>query len=372
MATYLVLRTSDETADLPERCDAWAQRIGAAVEVVDPGGVADLRARLRPGAYAGAVLELTRVADDTALAEEIARADYPVVAVSRATLGEGRSVVETMCAKVVSGRGTGGFVWALWHLHALHEHPPRTLSYGDHRAHVGDLRLPRGARHAAIVALLHGGFWRHEWERDLMDGLALDLTRRGYATWNVEYRRIGPTGGGWPQSCDDAVRAVTSLPILTEGRVDLDRLVLLGHSAGAQLALRAAAELRERRPSPTLVVALSAVLDLEAAARQGVGWGSVQAFLGADPDEDPGVYADCAPIAQLPVGAPQLLVHGTADGHVPFAQSDAYRDRAGEVGDPVELIPLEGANHFAVLDPTSDAWATTVAALERRVPTGNR
>lgn len=365
---YLVLRTSEETSALPDRCGAWAQRTGAAVDIVAPGGVAELRAQLAPGGYAGAVLELTPVADDSAVAEAIARADHPVVAVSRGPLPDGRSPVESTCTKVVSGRGTGGFLWALWHLHALHEHPPRTLSYGDHPAHVGDLRLPEHAARVPIVVLLHGGFWRHEWERDLMDGLALDLTRRGYATWNVEHRRVGPTGGGWPQSCHDVVRAVTSLVTLSDGHGDLDRLILLGHSAGAQLALRAAAELRSRAPSPALVVALSGMLDLEAAARQGVGWGSVEAFLGADCDQDPAVYRASAPISNLPVGVPQLLTHGTTDKHVPHRQSEAYHERASAAGDAVELASLEGADHFAVLDPTSDAWATSVSLLERRMP----
>lgn len=366
-AAYVVLRTSEETAALPDRCGAWAQRTGVAVDIVTPGGVADLRAQLEPGRYAGAVLELTAGADNSAVAEAIARADHPVVAVSRGSLPHGRSHVETTCTKVISGRGTGGFLWALWHLHALHERPPRTLSYGDHPAQVGDLRLPHRAVRVPIVVLLHGGFWRHEWEHDVMDGIALDLTRRGYATWNVEYRRVGPTGGGWPQSCHDVVRAVTSL-VTTDGDVDLERLILLGHSAGAQLALRAAAELRSGAPSPALVVALSGMLDLETAARQGVGWGSVEAFLGADCDQDPDVYRDSSPIANLPVGVPQLLTHGTTDRHVPYPQSEAYHERASAAGDAVELASLEGADHFAVLDPTSDGWVTSAAILERRVP----
>jgi len=363
-----VLRTSDDTAQLPDRCADWARRIGAEVEVIGPLGLRDLRTRMGFGPYAGAVLELPRVMDDDALATAIARAEFPVVAVSRGELTGERSIVEAVCATALSGRGTSGFLWALWHLHALHEHPPRTLSYGDHPTHLGDLRVPDGADHAAIVALIHGGFWRHEWQRDLMDGLALDLTRRGYATWNVEYRRVGPTGGGWPHTGDDVVRAATSLAILADRGIDLDRLVLLGHSAGAQLALRAAVDLRERPRPPALVVAMSGMLDLRTAVRQGVGWGSVEAFLGADPDEEPARYRDAAPITSVPLGVPQLLVHGTADEHVPYAQSETYRERATAAGDPVELVPLQEADHFGVIDPLSEAWATTAAALERHVP----
>jgi acetyl esterase/lipase len=228
--------------------------------------------------------------------------------------------------------------------------------------------VPDGGGRPPAVVLAHGGFWRHEWERDLMDGLALDLSRRGYATWNVEYRRVGPAGGGWPQTADDLARATTALPMHTDDRVDLDRVVLLGHSAGAQLALRAAAELRDRRRVPALVVALSGLFDLDAAARADVGWGSIQAFLGGGPDEVADRYRDATPVAHVPLGIPTLLAHGTDDAHVPIAQSEAYRAQAAAAGDPVELLMLDGADHFAMIDPTTPAWSATVAAIGRRIP----
>lgn len=366
---YLVVRTSQDTARVPDRCRQWAARIGAEVEVLGPIGPADLRARLEHDDCAGAVLELARVADDATVAAAIARAAYPVVAVSRDPMTGDRSVVEAACAHVFAGRGTGGFVWGLWHLHALHEYPPQTMSYGPHPAQVADLRTPAVVARP-VVGLVHGGFWRHEWERDLMDGIALDLSRRGYATWNIEYRRVGETGGGWPQTGDDVVRAATALTILADDVVDLDRVVLLGHSAGAQLALRAAAELRDRGRPPALVVALSGLFDLASAAADGVGWGSVEAFLGAGPDDEPECYRDAAPIAHLPLGVPQLLAHGTADAHVPPTQSATYRDAARTAGDQVELVSLDDADHFAPIDPTSTAWATIAAAIEREVPPG--
>lgn len=364
----MVLRTSDETAALPARCAEWAERTGVEVDVVGPVGVGGLPARLAGERYAGAVVELAGVSNDDALAAAIAATAYPVIAVSRHTLREGTSVVEAACAATLAGRGTGGFVWALWHLHALRTHAPRTLSYGRRPAQVGDLRLPEGPGRRATVVLVHGGFWRHEWARDLMDGVAVDLSRRGYGTWNIEYRRCGPTGGGWPHTGDDVVRAVTSLALLAAGDVDLDRLVLLGHSAGAQLALRAAAELRDRHRPPALVVAMSGLFDLDAAAREGVGWGSVETFMGGGPDEMPAAYRDAAPILHVPLGVPQLVVHGTADTHVPYTQTDSYHRRASDAGDTVEVVALEDADHFAVIDPTSAAWAATVAALERHVP----
>jgi acetyl esterase/lipase len=366
--TYLVVRTSPESARVPERCARWAERNGVGVDVIGPVGPREVHAHLDPAVHAGVVLELEQVAGDDAVARTIARAAIPVFGVSRAELPDDTAVVAASCARVFAGRGTCGFIWALSHLHAQHEHPPRTLRYGPHPAHVADLRVPDGGGRPPAVVLAHGGFWRHEWERDLMDGLALDLSRRGYATWNVEYRRVGPTGGGWPQTADDVVRATTALPMHTDDRVDLDRVVLLGHSAGAQLALRAAAELRDRHRVPALVVALSGLFDLDAAARADVGWGSIQAFLGGGPDEVADRYRDAAPVAHVPLGIPTLLAHGTDDAHVPIAQSEAYRARAAAAGDPVELLMLDGADHFAMIDPTTPAWSATVAAIGRRIP----
>lgn len=371
VATYLVLRTSAESAKLPQRCAAWARRTGADVDVTGPVAGEELIAPLADSRYAGAVLELPpgvdkAVADDEAVADAVATAPFPVVAVSRGQLTGAPSVVEAACADTFAGRGPSGFQWALWHLHARHEQPPHTVSYGHHPAHVGDLRLPDTAGAAPVVVLVHGGFWRHEWGRDLMDGLALDLTSRGYATWNIEYRRTGPTGGGWPATRDDVVRAVTALPELAAGRVDPHRVVLLGHSAGAQLALSVASGLTSLRPA--LVVAMSGIFDLERAARDGVGWGSVEAFLGDAPDDAPDRYHAASPMTHVPIGLSQVLVHGTVDEHVPPTQSEMYRDRAVAAGDEVDLVRLEGADHFSVIDPTSDAWAATAGALEQRVP----
>ena len=363
---YAVVRTSERTGALPDRCAAWARATGADVEVVGPVRADALPALLDRERYAGVVLEVTPVRHDDAVAVLVARARVPVVAVNRDASTDD-AAVEAASTSTISGRGTGGFLWALGHLHALCSHPPTTVHYGDRDAQVGDLRVPATAR-TPIVVLVHGGFWRHEWGRDLMDGLALDLSRRGYATWNIEYRRIGPTGGGWPRTGHDVVRAVTELATVAGDRVDLDRVVLLGHSAGAQLALRAAEQLRSDARPPTLVVTLAGLFDLEAAALEGVGWGSVEKFLGGDPAEVPRAYHAAAPVAHLPLGVPQLLVHGTEDAHVPPSQSTAYRRSAAAAGDSIDLIATPGADHFAIIDPATSAWAATATAISGRLP----
>lgn len=363
---YAVVRTSERTGALPDRCAAWARGTGADVAVIGPVDPGALPALLDGERYAGIVLEVTPVRHDDAVAVLVAGARVPVVGVNRNGSTD-HAAVEAACTSTISGRGTSGFLWALGHLHALCTYPPTTVHYGDRDAQVGDLRVPATPR-APVVVLVHGGFWRHEWGRDLMDGLALDLSRRGYATWNIEYRRVGPTGGGWPQTGHDVVRAVTELDPVAGDRVDLDRVVLLGHSAGAQLALRATEGLRSSPPPPTLVVSLAGLFDLEAAALEGVGWGSVEAFLGGDPGEVRHAYRAAAPVAHLPLGVPQVLVHGTDDAHVPPSQTTAYLRSAAAAGDSIDLIAPPGADHFALIDPATSAWAATATAISGRVP----
>ena len=139
---------------------------------------------------------------------------------------------------------------------------PDTLAYGPEPSQEGDLWVPAGAGPHPVAVLFHGGFWYHAWERDLMDGLALDLARRGIAAWNVEYRRVG-AGGGWPVTGEDADRATEHLLALAPVYgLDLGRVAVLGHSAGAQLALWVAARGRRAAVHPALAVGLATIADL--------------------------------------------------------------------------------------------------------------
>ena len=124
-----------------------------------------------------------------------------------------------------------------------------TIRYGPHRSNVGDLWLPaEGASRAPVVVLIHGGFWRAVYTKRLMNGLAKAVVKRGWAAWNIEYRRVGFLGGhgGWPQTLHDVAAAMDHIAVI-DGAVDPTRVVTCGHSAGGQLALWAAA--RGRLPA---------------------------------------------------------------------------------------------------------------------------
>jgi acetyl esterase/lipase len=238
---------------------------------------------------------------------------------------------------------------------------PQTYSYGPAPEHEADLRLPAGAGPHPVAVLLHGGFWRARYTRAIMAALATDLTARGWATWNVEYRRVG-SGGGAAATLDDVRRSIELLGHLDQP-LGLARVVLIGHSAGGQLALCAASFAPVAR-----VVSLAGVCDLVAAANQGIGDNATVEFIGATPAQQPRDYALADPRQRLPTGVDVLLVHGDADDRVPVQLSRDYAAAARAAGDSVELLELPGVDHFALIDPRTSSWSTVAGRLASPPP----
>jgi acetyl esterase/lipase len=249
---------------------------------------------------------------------------------------------------------------------------PRALRYGDDPAQVGDLWLPDGAGPHPVVVLVHGGFWRSQYDRSLMDDLASDLPGRGWAAWNIEYRRVGSTGGGWPATFDDVAAAVDHLAdIAGDEGLDVDRVVTVGHSAGGQLSLWLAARpgLAADAPgaNPRIVVAAgvsqAGVVDLRLADEQGLGGTAVADLIGGRSTQDGDRYALCSPIERLPLGVPSLCVHGTNDDVVPVEQSERFVAAAVAAGDESELVTYRGG-HFEVLVPGHESWIAITDRLD--------
>ena len=215
--------------------------------------------------------------------------------------------------------------------------------YGDDPSHVAELFEPRGAAVGTAV-VLHGGFWRSRYDRHLMDDVCADLARRGWAAWNVEYRRLG-AGGGWPATGADVAAAVEIL-------AGADA-VAVGHSAGGHLALWAAAQGLVRA-----AVGQAAVSNLREGLRLGLSGGVVEELLADAAD-----VASASPAERLPLGVPQLLVHGEDDAIVPLSMSRDYFEAARAAGDRAELVALPGVGHFEHLDPATEAWAAVVRWL---------
>ena len=217
-----------------------------------------------------------------------------------------------------------------------------------------------------MVVLLHGGYWRLRYTKRLMVPLALALRARGFTVANVEYRRVG-AGGGWPSTFLDVAAAIDALASF-QGRI-----ITVGHSAGGHLALWAAGRHRLPGDAPGAApgvavgaaVALAGVVDLERAARMGLGAGAVPALMGGAPGAaGAGPYELASPAALVPLGVPQVLVHGDADDTVPLELSARYVERARAAGDDAVLVPLTGVGHMAVIAPVGPAWEALVGVLE--------
>jgi acetyl esterase/lipase len=237
--------------------------------------------------------------------------------------------------------------------------PPadRRIAYGADPSQFGDLRLPTGSGPWPVAIVLHGGFWRARYDLLHIGHLCAALTSAGIATWSVEYRRVGETGGGWPGTLED-VRAGAAMLRSIKG-LDSTRVISIGHSAGGHLALWLAAE-----GLVTSAIALGAVVDLEEAARRRLGGGATQHFMGGEPEDMPEQYASASPMARLPLGVPHTLVHGERDDIVPIELARSYEQAARAAGDDVCLEALPETGHFAVIDPLSSAWPTVEARVK--------
>jgi acetyl esterase/lipase len=255
------------------------------------------------------------------------------------------------------------------------------IAYGPGEWQFGELRAPAGTGSHPVALIIHGGFWRARYGLDLMDRMAEDFAARGIAAWNIEYRRVGQEGGGWPGTLADVALAADHLRALAPTHhLALNQVVAIGHSAGGHLALWLAGRHRLPAGSPLATaqpplplrgaIALAGVCDLEQMwqiRHDGPEDNPVDALMEGAPSKHPDRYAQASPSRVLPLGIPQVLVHGTADPIVPIAVSGRYCEAARAAGDSVELIALPGMEHFAVIDPTSEAWPPIAGAMERLV-----
>ena len=254
--------------------------------------------------------------------------------------------------------------------------PALTLHYGDLPDQVADVRLPSADEARPLVVVVHGGFWKAQYDRGHAGEQSVGLAVAGYVVATVGYRRVGQRGGGWPGTFDDVAALTDAVPSLVADalpeRVDTTRTVLVGHSAGGHLAAWAAARHRLPEESPWRradpldvgVVSLAGVLDLELAAQLGLGGHAARRLLGGSPRRQRDRYALADPAALLPTGGRLVAVHGADDDIVPIEMSRRYVDRALAAGDHAELREIADCGHFELIDPVSAAWPTVLAAVD--------
>lgn len=255
------------------------------------------------------------------------------------------------------------------------------LNYGEDQWQYGELRIPDGPGPHPVVVVIHGGFWKSIFAADLMDAVAEDLTKRGLATWNIEYRRVGNIGGAYPGTLNDVANATDFLETIGEQYdLDLTKVVAMGHSAGGQLAFWLAGRNRLQEDSilktssdPLLlkgVVSLGGIIDLELMNnlinyKQRIVKNMkidnpVTDYIGGTPFEVPERYAEVSPVQLLPLNVPQVLIHGDLDVNVPVKLSALYKELAEKAGDQVKMITLPNVEHFEIIDPDSKVWDSIV------------
>jgi acetyl esterase/lipase len=244
------------------------------------------------------------------------------------------------------------------------------IAYGNELYQYGEIRIPESAGPHPVAIVIHGGFWRAKYDLEYIRPVCNALTDAGIATWNLEYRRLGNPGGGWPGTLDDVAAGTDHLVSLSsQFQLDLTRVIAVGHSAGGHLALW----LTSRKKLLAGAISLAGVVDLQRAWEMRLSNTVVAEFLGGSPGEVADRYGFASPMERLPLGLPQKLFHGTADESVPFEISERYVGKARQLGDDAELITLQGSGHFELVDPLTKEFALVrEAALDLTRPTSTR
>jgi acetyl esterase/lipase len=245
---------------------------------------------------------------------------------------------------------------------------PESHPYGPGPSQYGELWRPASGPAAGTVVIIHGGFWRARYDLSLGRPLAADLAARGYAAWNLEYRRPG-AGGGWPMTFEDVAAGIDLLASLP---ADSARTVAVGHSAGGHLAAWAAARSRLPAGAPgsapkvalRAAVSQAGVLALADCARDGTGGTAAADLMGGGPASVPERYRLADPLGLVPAGAPVLCLHSRADDEVPFRYSERYVAAALEAGGDALLHETRG-DHYTHIDPATQDWAAVITALPR-------
>lgn len=247
--------------------------------------------------------------------------------------------------------------------------PDARISYGATPVRGIDLYLPKTKGPHPVVILIHGGCWMKATAgRDQLRALGAELAKRGIAVWSIGYRRVDEDGGSYPGIFQDVAKAIDLLPA-NAAKYDLDtsRVVAVGHSAGAHLALWAASRGKLPRTSPAYVpnpfpvrtvIGLGGLGDIQHATgvAEVCGPTIVPALIGQPSAARPDVYSDTSPSKMLPTGAHIVMITGAEDDVTPPTYAETYVDEVKAAGGTAELVIVPDAAHFDVVTISTPAW----------------
>jgi acetyl esterase/lipase len=252
----------------------------------------------------------------------------------------------------------------------------KKIAYGALPSQFGELRLPLSSGPFPVIVGIHGGWWRAAHGLETHSHICAALTKAGFATWNIEYRRIGEHGGGWPGTLNDVASAIDFLQsIKDEFKLNLDRLLTVGFSAGGHLAAWSALR-HQIDPGSTVYtrtptdisgcISLAGALDLALCQQLGLSNNVVTEFLGGPPQQFPNRYLESSPIELISKSKTDTifkLFHGTADTSVPYTVSQQFFNTAQAQGINCSLNLLPNTHHFELIDPDSEAWSVILESI---------
>lgn len=246
------------------------------------------------------------------------------------------------------------------------------IQYGSDPKQFGDLRIPKGKGPYPVLVVIHGGCWTSSIANmDFMSPFSEAFTKEGLATWNIEYRCIDNPGGGWPGTFNDIGQAIDYLRVLApQYHLDLNNVVVIGHSSGGHLALWTGARKCLNKESDLYVsnpLPLKTVINL-------AGPGDLRGFLEAQDkicgskvidkllDKPSGKMEQhllqASAYEMLPLTTNQQLIVGENDLAASVESMNKYLEKAKRLGDKIEFVSIKEAAHFEVVDPRTPAWDT--------------
>lgn len=258
------------------------------------------------------------------------------------------------------------------YIEALSLEPPHRLQYGQDPLQFGHLRLPQAPGSHPVLVVIHGGCWKSEIaDINFMEDFAESFTQKGIATWNIEYRCIDNPGGGWPGTFQDVGNAIDHLRILAPRyNLDLQKVIVIGHSSGGHLALWSAA--RHCLPRNSIIYSkdylpLKGVINLSGpgdlhgfitSQANRCGFDVIPQLIGSTPSNINKRLAQTSPYELLPFGVKQVLVTGESDPAAPPVMLEEYVKKARRLGDTIDFITIKNTAHFELIVPYEEAFRT--------------
>ena len=234
---------------------------------------------------------------------------------------------------------------------------PELVRYGAMDPQFVELWAPPVETPQGYAILIHGGYWRSQWDITLMHALAHDLLARGWAVANLEYRRVG-NGGGWPLTLEDVLAGIQCAKDARPQWCATGAVISVGHSVGGQLALLSAHLV-------DAVVALAPVTDVRRVDAEELDDNAALGFMGGPYADEPAAYELASPICQLPLERPMLVIQGDVDIWVPESHSKDFVQAALTAGDAVDFAQIRGLTHMAAIDPAAPHWDGAVRWMEQ-------